>query len=75
MMRRTLRGASVLALASGVAIAILIPDAPLGRSVTYGPGIPSATDNRLGLRLAILAMALVASAILLAASREAKASS
>ena len=75
-MRRTLRGASVLAVASGVAIiAILIPDAPLGRSVTYGPGIPSATDNRLGLRLAIVAVSLVAAAILLAASRGARESS
>ncbi len=68
-MRGTLRGASALALASGVAIAILIPDAPPVRSVTYGPGIPSAADNRLGLRLAIVAVALVASAVLLAASR------
>lgn len=67
-MRRTLRAVSMLALASGIAIAFLIPDA-FPRSATYGPGIPSTADHRLGLRLAILAVALVASALLFAASR------
>ena len=71
-MPKMLRGAAALAFASGVAIAILIPEAPLARSVTYGPGIPSTADNRLGLRLAIVAVALVGSAILLVVSRRAR---
>ena len=69
MTARTLRVAAMLAFASGVAIAILVPEAPPSHSVTYGPGIPSTTDSRLGLRLAIVAVALVASALLFAASR------
>jgi hypothetical protein len=59
----------MLALALGVAIAIVIPEALPSRSVTYGAGIPSATDHRLALRIAIVAVALVASAFLFAASR------
>ena len=71
MTRGTLRVAMVLALAAGVAIAILVPDALPRGWVSYGPGIPpSATDHRLGLRLAIVAVALVGSAILFAASRK-----
>jgi hypothetical protein len=70
MTRETLRAGAVLVLAVGVAIAILIPDALPSRAVTYGPGIPGATDHRVGLRLAIVAVALVASALLLAGGRK-----
>jgi hypothetical protein len=65
----------MLTLASGVAIAVLVPEAPPSRSVTYGLDIPGTTDNRLGRRLAIVAIALVTSALLLVASRRARESS
>lgn len=72
MTARTLRVAAMLAFASGVATAILVPEAPPSRWVTYGPpGIPSTTDHRLGLLLAIVGVALFASALLFAASRRA----
>jgi hypothetical protein len=51
----------------GTAVVLLIPDALPSRSVTYGPGIPSATHHRLGLRLAVFGVALLISALLLAA--------
>jgi hypothetical protein len=67
MKRVAVRVGAVLVLAVGVAIAILVPDALPRGWVTYGPGIPGATDHRIGLRIAIVAVALVATAILLAA--------
>jgi hypothetical protein len=69
MKGRRIRIAAAVALASGTAVALLIPDALPSRSVTYGPGIPSATHHRLGLRLAVFGVALLISALLLAASR------
>jgi hypothetical protein len=69
MSGRRIRIAAAVALAAGTAIALLIRGALPSRSVTYGPGIPSATDHRLGLRLAVFGVALVASVLLLAASR------
>jgi hypothetical protein len=50
MKGRRIRIAAAVALASGTAVALLIADALPSRSVTYGPGIPSATHHRLGLR-------------------------
>jgi hypothetical protein len=69
MTGKLLRIAAVVALAAGTAVALLVPDALPSRSVTYGPGIPTATDHRLGLRLAVFGVALLVSALLLAASR------
>ena len=63
MKGRRIRIAAAVALASGTAVALLIPDALPSRSVTYGPGIPSATHHRLGLRLAVFGVALLISAL------------
>jgi hypothetical protein len=75
MTGRRLRIAAAVALAAGTAVALLIPDVLPNRSVTYGPGIPSATEHRLGLRLAVFGVALVISALLLAAGRMTRESS
>ena len=63
-----LRISAAGALAAGIAVALLIPDAVPSRSVTYGPGIPTATHDRFGLRLAVFGVALLISALLWAAS-------
>lgn len=69
MTGRRLRIAAAVALAAGIAVALLIPDALPSRSLTYGPGIRSATPHRLGLRLAVFVAALLISALLWAAGR------
>jgi hypothetical protein len=74
MTGRWLRIAAAVALAAGIAVALLIPDALPSRTVTYGPGIPSATHHRLGLRLAVFGVGLFISALLWAASRTGKSS-
>jgi hypothetical protein len=72
MTGRWLRIAAAVALAAGIAVALLIPDALPSRTVTYGPGVPSATHHRLGLRLAVFGVGLFISALLWAASRTGK---
>jgi hypothetical protein len=74
MTGRWLRIAAAVALAAGIAVALLIPDALPSRTVTYGPGIPSAMHHRLGLRLAVFGVGLFISALLWAASRTEKSS-